>query len=82
MSPNPGFTLAELLISLLIVGEIATFSIPKIINAQQNTVYNAKAKEALSSVAAAYNTYKMSNTVSVNTRFGDLTSYLNSLASG
>ena len=77
MSPNPGFTLAELLVSLLIVGEIAAFSIPKIINAQQNTLYNAKAKEALSSVAAAYNAYKMSNTVSVNTRFGDLTSYLN-----
>lgn len=31
-----GFTLAELLISLVILGEIATFTIPKVLNAQQD----------------------------------------------
>lgn len=31
-----GFTLVELLIALLIIGEISTFTIPKVINAQQD----------------------------------------------
>ena len=50
---NLGFTLVELLVSLLIVGEIATFSIPKIIFNSQNAQYRAVTKEAASAVAAA-----------------------------
>jgi prepilin-type N-terminal cleavage/methylation domain-containing protein len=72
-----GFTLAELLIALAILGTVAAFTIPKTLIAQQNSQYNAKSKEVASMVAAAYSTYKTSNTVSASTRFGDLTNYLN-----
>jgi prepilin-type N-terminal cleavage/methylation domain-containing protein len=50
-----GFTLAELLIALAILGEIATFTIPKILSSQQNGTNKAKAKEAFSMVSSAYN---------------------------
>lgn len=52
---NRGFTLAELLIALAILGVIAAFSIPKVLSAQQNQTYNAIAKEA----AATYQNYKL-----------------------
>lgn len=42
-----GFTLAELLIALTILGVIATFTIPKILTAQQASTYNAIAKETM-----------------------------------
>src|SRR5579884_2608591 len=50
--PVKGFTLAELLISLLIIGEIATFTIPKIISAQQNNQKIAIFKETIGAIAA------------------------------
>ncbi len=71
------FSLAELLISLLILGEIATFTIPKLISSQQNQRYNAIAKEFVGSVAAAYQNYKASNTVTDTFGIKDLTPYLN-----
>lgn len=72
-----GFTLAELLISLAILGEIATFTIPKILNAQQNGQNVAIAKEAAGTVATAYQLYFVSNTVTSATSMSDLTAYLN-----
>jgi prepilin-type N-terminal cleavage/methylation domain-containing protein len=72
-----GFTLAELLITLAILGIIATFTIPKLLAAQQTSAYNAKAKEAAAMVAAAYTLYGLSNTVNSSTRMGDLTPYFN-----
>ncbi len=48
-----GFTLAELLVSLLILGEIATFSIPKILTAQQNAQKNAVFKELIATAQQA-----------------------------
>ncbi|MCE3235867.1 MAG: hypothetical protein K0Q50_2047 [Vampirovibrio sp.] len=77
LSHRNGFTLAELLISLAILGEIATFTIPKIIGAQQNGQNNAIAKETVGSVAAAYQLYSISNTVTATTSMSDLISYLN-----
>jgi prepilin-type N-terminal cleavage/methylation domain-containing protein len=47
------FTLAELLISLLILGVIATFTIPKILSASQNNQKNAIFKESISTLAGA-----------------------------
>jgi prepilin-type N-terminal cleavage/methylation domain-containing protein len=52
-----GFTLAEVLIALAILGEIATFTIPKILSSQQNQRYNAAAKEAIAAISAAYQLY-------------------------
>lgn len=72
-----GFTLAELLIALAILGEIAAFTIPKIISSQQNGAYNAKATEAFSMVASAYKLYKLSNTATGSTPLTTLTSYMN-----
>jgi prepilin-type N-terminal cleavage/methylation domain-containing protein len=75
-----GFTLPELLISLLVIAEIATFTIPKIITSQQNNRYNAAAKEAMASVASAYQLYSFNNTLSASTTPGDiLFPYLNYL---
>ncbi len=72
-----GFTLAELLISLLILGEIATFTIPKVLSSQQNGTRKAAAKEAIAMVAAAYSTYQLTNGASASSRFADITPYMN-----
>jgi flagellar biosynthesis protein FlhA len=58
-----GFTLAELLIALAILGVIATFTIPKIINAQQNQSYIAATKEVCATMANAYQQYQWNNTI-------------------
>ena len=48
-----GFTLAELLIALLVLGVIATFTIPKVLNTQQSSKYNSIAKEAAGMMSEA-----------------------------
>jgi prepilin-type N-terminal cleavage/methylation domain-containing protein len=75
--PSKGFTLAELLISLVILGEIATFTIPKVLNSQQNNQANAIAKEAAGTLSTALMQYKFQNTLSSATSCADLTPYLN-----
>lgn len=47
-----GFTLAELLIALAILGMIATFTIPKILTAQQDSKKYAVFKETISLVSS------------------------------
>lgn len=47
---QPGFTLAELLIALAILGVIATFTIPKILQAQQNQEKHAIYKETIAAL--------------------------------
>lgn len=75
-----GFTLAELLIALTILGVIAVFTIPKILSAQQNQKDNAQAKEAIATVSAAYQQYKIANQVDANFSISSLTPYLNYVA--
>lgn len=75
--PHYGFTLAELLISLAILAEIATFTIPKVLTSQQNGKYNAAAKEAASMVSAASQQLQYTGTVSASTTGSELTPYLN-----
>lgn len=60
-SGTNGFSLSELLIAMLIIGQIATFTIPKVLVSQQNSRYKAIAKEAMASVASAYQMYRLKN---------------------
>jgi len=72
-----GFTLAELLIALAILGVIATFTIPKVLVAQQNSQYTAVAKEAVAMVSGAYQSYLMDNVTTASTHLGDFTEFMN-----
>jgi prepilin-type N-terminal cleavage/methylation domain-containing protein len=56
---STGFTLAELLISLAILGVIAAFAIPKVLQSSQDNKLNAIAKETASMVRDAYSFYKI-----------------------
>lgn len=63
--PSAGFTLAELLIALLILAEIATFTIPKILYAAQQQQKTAIFKETLSTISAViYQGYIMGSITS------------------
>ena len=53
-----GFTLAELLISLAILGVIATFTIPKILTSQQNSQKAAVTKEVIAMISGAFTAYQ------------------------
>ena len=77
-----GFTLAELLIALVILGEIATFTIPKILSGQATSRNNAIAKEAMGALAGAYQQLQFSSVggLSTSTTAGALTPYLNYVA--
>ena len=76
-SPKPGFTLAELLIALAILGVMATFTIPKVLNSQQNTQQKTIAKEAASIITGAYEAYRLEKTPTGATKGSDLTPYIN-----
>ena len=72
-----GFTLAELLIALVILGVIATFTIPKVLQSQQSSQWNATAKETVSMVSGAFQSYQPSNTVQADTSIVHLTPFMN-----
>lgn len=72
-----GFTLAELLIALSILGIIATFTIPKVLVSQQDTTYKANAKDVMAAMSAAYHQCKLEGRLTTATKIGDLTPYLN-----
>lgn len=72
-----GFSLTELLIALLILGQIATFSIPKILQSQNNARNKAVAKEAIGAISEAFQLYRIKNAVTTSTGPLDLTPYLN-----
>lgn len=53
--PQKAFTLAELLIALGILGVIATFTIPKVLQSQTDARFKVSAKEAVGVVSTALN---------------------------
>jgi prepilin-type N-terminal cleavage/methylation domain-containing protein len=78
---SQGFTLAELLIALGILGVIATFTIPKVLYSAQSGQNTAVAKEAASMVSGAYSSYSLQNgAFSTSTTAGVLTQYMNYVA--
>lgn len=74
---NQGFTLAELLIALAILGVIATFTIPKILSSSQNGQNTAIAKEAASMLSGSFQTYVLNNGLTSANTAADLTQYMN-----
>ena len=75
-----GFTLAELLIALLILGVIATFTIPKVLQSQQNSQYKSAAKEVAGLYAEAFQQYKQQNAITASFSSADLIPFLNYVA--
>lgn len=75
--PAKGFTLAELLIALAILGVIATFTIPKVLNSATSGQNTAIAKEAASMVSGAFSAYQLNNTLTSGTTAGVLSQYMN-----
>ena len=69
--------MAELLIALAILGVIATFTIPKVLQSQNRNEWNAKAKEVAGMVSEAFIIYKQNNTLAADTGIHHLTPYLN-----
>lgn len=72
-----GFTLAELLIALAILGVIATFTIPKVLQSQKSDKLNAMTKEAASTVASAFQSLKAKGNMDGSTSSVHLEPYLN-----
>lgn len=71
-----GFTLAELLIAMAILGVVATFTIPKVLQSQQDGKYKAIAKEAAGFVYGAYQSATTQG-FNQNLQTRQLTPYLN-----
>ena len=75
-----GFTLAELLIALLILGQIATFTIPKVLSAQANGRNKAIAKEIIAMTASAHSMAQLNGVLTTSSTYGSLTQYMNYVA--
>lgn len=72
-----GFTLAELLIALGLLGLIAALTIPKVLQAQQNNRDIANAKETADTMSSAYQQLQTLRLESTSTTLGALKPYLN-----
>jgi prepilin-type N-terminal cleavage/methylation domain-containing protein len=75
-----GFTLAELLIALAILGIIATFAIPKVLQSSQESKLNSIVKEDVSAFSGAFSAYKAANGLTTSIKAVDLMPYFNYVA--
>jgi len=79
--PLIGFSLAELLITLAIMGVLMTFTVPALIGSANSNLsgkQSAMAKDVAYMLVSAYEQYRQANsTVSTNTSAVNLTPYLN-----
>jgi prepilin-type N-terminal cleavage/methylation domain-containing protein len=72
-----GFTLAELLIALAILGVIATFTIPKVLTSTTAGKNRAIAKETLATISEAYMQLKVNAPAPINMTSQELAPYIN-----
>ncbi len=72
-----GFTLAELLVSLGVIGIIAALAIPKILTASNDSVSNAKVHKATQAVVNGYEKWKQNNGDSLGMTGADLMTFVN-----
>jgi prepilin-type N-terminal cleavage/methylation domain-containing protein len=75
-----GFTLAELLIALAILGVIATFTIPKILSSTGTAQFKAVAKETAGTLATALQDYSVDNAITTGTLASSLLANVNYVA--
>jgi prepilin-type N-terminal cleavage/methylation domain-containing protein len=78
-SKQAGFTLAEVLIVMAILGVVATFTVPKVLYSSNQASWNAKAKEAAAAISEAYTLYRMEKGVSASTKATDILAYINAV---
>ncbi len=71
------FTIAELLISLAILGVIAVFTIPKLLSLNEDRKKSAIIKEVASMVSGAYQSYRLKATPSASTSGLHLLPFMN-----
>jgi prepilin-type N-terminal cleavage/methylation domain-containing protein len=74
-----GFTLVEVLITLAILGIIATFTIPKIVYTQQDQKFNAVAKEDIMMIAQAHKILQAKGLLTSTVSGADFTPFMNYL---
>jgi prepilin-type N-terminal cleavage/methylation domain-containing protein len=75
-----GFTLAELLIALAILGVIATFTIPKILTSTGTAQFIATTKEAASILSGAQQDFMVNNALTTSTTVDALFANVNYVA--
>lgn len=80
MIRSAAFTLAELLIALAVLGVIATFTIPKVLQGQQSQQRTSIVKETAASIASSYQLFLANGGIVSAFTDSDLTPYLNYVA--
>ncbi|HEY9686556.1 MAG TPA: type II secretion system protein [Coleofasciculaceae cyanobacterium] len=76
--PSKGFSLAEILMVVAIMGLLAAFTVPRMIQPSANNGgFNAKANDAAVMIMSAYQALKANGGLSTSTTQGNLTQYMN-----
>lgn len=75
-----GFTLAELMVALGVLGVIFAFTIPKILDSNAASTNKASSKEAQEMLNEAYTLYQTRKSITTSTNPNNLTQYMNYVA--